>query len=66
MKRTLRRRKDEPLYKWLDRVTEYILSICINMDHYRQELRDILGEISKESYIEGVHTEQKLEKKYHR
>lgn len=66
MKRNLQRRKDEPLHKWLDRVTEDILFHCSDMDNYRPVLRDILGEISKESYIEGVHTEQKIEKKYHK
>jgi hypothetical protein len=66
MKRNLQRRKDEPLYKWLDRVTEDILFHCSDMDNYRPVLRDILGEICKESYIEGVHTEQKIEKKYHK
>lgn len=66
MKRNLQRRKDEPLHKWLDRVTEDILFHCSDMDNYRHVLRDILGEISKESYIEGVHTEQKIEKKYHK
>ena len=66
MKRNLQRRKDEPLHKWLDRVTEDILFHCSDMDNYRPVLRDILGEISKKSYIEGVHTEQEIEKKYHK
>lgn len=66
MKRSLQRKKEEPLHKWLDRVTEDILFHCGDWDNYRPELRDILGEISKESYIEGVQTERKLEKKYHK
>ena len=66
MKRSLQRRKDEPLHKWLDRMTEEILLQCSDWDNYRPKLRDILGEISKESYIEGVKTEQKLEKKYNK
>ena len=64
MKRTLKRSKDEPLHEWLDRVTEDILFHCSDWNNYRPELRNILGEISKQSYIEGVHTEQELEKKY--
>ena len=66
MKRSLQRRKDEPLHKWLDRITEEILLQCSDWDNYRPKLRDMLGEISKESYIEGVKTEQKLEKKYNK
>ena len=66
MKRSLKRRKDEPLHKWLDRMTEEILLQCSDWDNYRPKLRDMLGEISKESYIEGVKTEQKLEKKYNK
>ena len=66
MKRSLKRRKDEPLHKWLDRMTEEILLQCSDCDNYRPKLRDMLGEISKESYIEGVKTEQKLEKKYNK
>ena len=66
MKRSLHRRKDEPLHKWLDRITEEILLQCSDWDNYRPKLRDMLGEISKESYIEGVKTEQKLEKKYNK
>ena len=54
------------MHKWLDRVTEDILFHCSDMDNYRPVLRDIIGEISKESYIEGVHTEQEIEKKYHK
>ena len=66
MKRSLQRRKDEPLHKWLDRMTEEILLQCSDWENYRPKLRDMLGEISKESYIEGVKTEQKLEKKYNK
>ncbi len=54
------------MHKWLDRMTEEILYQCCDWDNYRPILRDMLGEISKESYIEGVKTEQKLEKKYNK
>lgn len=66
MKRRLRRRKDEPLCKWLDRITEEILLQCSDWDNYRPILREMLGEISKESYIEGVNAERELEKKYNK
>ena len=66
MKRSLQRRKGEPLHKWLDRMTEEILLQCSDWNNYRPILRDMLGEISKESYIEGVITEQELEKKYNK
>lgn len=59
MKRNLQRRKDEPLHKWLDRATEDILCHCADMNNYRPVLRDILGEISKESYIDGVHNRKR-------
>lgn len=66
MKRSLQRRKGELLHKWLDRMTEEILLQCSDWDNYRPILRDMLGEISKESYIEGVNTERELEKKYNK
>jgi hypothetical protein len=66
MKRSLQRHKGEPLHKWLDRMTEEILLQCSDWDNYRPILRDMLGEISKESYIEGVTTERELEKKYNK
>ena len=56
MKRSLQRRKGEPLHKWLDRMTEEILFHCTDLDNYRPILRDMLGEISIESYNEGVKT----------
>lgn len=61
MKRSLRQRKGEPLREWIDRLTEDILFHCTDLDNYRPELREILGEISKASYIKGVHAEQELE-----
>ena len=64
MKRILQRRKDEPLHEWLDRVTEDILCHYAKKDNYRPVLRNIIREISKVSYIEGVRTELKIEKKY--
>lgn len=66
MKRSPQRRKGEPLHRWLDRMTEEILLQRSDWDNYRPKLRDMLGEISKESYIEGLKTERELEKKYNK
>ena len=46
MKKQLKLKKDEPLHKWLDRIAEYW--------HFGEELRELIGEISKESYIQGT------------
>lgn len=45
MKKQLQIKKGEPLYKWVNRIAE----------HYNlsQEMKDVLSEVSKESYIHG-------------
>ena len=45
MKKELRIKKDEPLHEWLDRIADYW--------NFGTELREMLGEVSKESYIKG-------------
>ena len=45
MKKELRIKKDEPLHEWLDRIADYW--------NFGTELREVLGEVSKESYIRG-------------
>lgn len=45
MKKQLRLKKGEPLHKWLDRIAEYW--------NFDTELRELLGEVSKTSYIHG-------------
>ena len=45
MKKELRIKKDEPLHEWLDRIADYW--------NFGEELREVLGEVSKESYIRG-------------
>lgn len=45
MKKELRIKKDEPLHEWLDRIADYW--------NFDTELREVLGEVSKESYIKG-------------
>lgn len=45
MKKHLRIKKGEPLHEWLDRIADYW--------NFGDELREMLGEVSKESYIHG-------------
>ena len=45
MKKELRIKKDEPLHEWLDRIADYW--------NFGEELREVLAEVSKESYIKG-------------
>ena len=45
MKKELRIQKNEPLHEWLDRIADYW--------NFDTELREVLGEVSKESYIHG-------------
>lgn len=45
MKKQLQIKKGEPLYKWVNRIGE----------HYNlsKEMKDVLSDVSKESYIQG-------------
>lgn len=45
MKKQLKIKKGEQLYKWVNRISE----------HYNlsKEMKDVLSEVSKESYIQG-------------
>ena len=45
MKKQLQIKKGEKLHEWIDRIAKYW--------SFGEELRDILCEISKESYIQG-------------
>lgn len=45
MIKALRLKKDEPLHKWCDRIAEYY--------RFGDELREVLAEVSKASYIKG-------------
>ena len=45
MKKKLKLKKDEPLHEWLDRIANYW--------NFGSELREVLVEVSKESYIKG-------------
>lgn len=45
MKKILQIKKNEPLHEWLDRIADYW--------NFGDELREILSEVSKTSYIQG-------------
>lgn len=49
MKKLLKLQKDEKLYQWCDRLAEYLCERKRNP----AEVREILGELSKHSYIHG-------------
>ena len=56
MIKALRLKKDEPLHKWCDRIAEYY--------RFGDELREVLAEVSKASYIHGSNdTSRVLHKK---
>ena len=52
MKKQLQIKKGEPLYEWVNRIAE----------HYNlsQEMKDVLSDVSKESYIQGSVDAQKI------
>ena len=52
MKKQLQIKKGEPLYEWVNRIAE----------HYNlsKEMKDVLSEVSKESYIIGSVDAQKI------
>ena len=49
MKKLLKLQKDEKLYQWCDRLAEYLCK----RERNATEVREILGELSKHSYIHG-------------
>ena len=55
MKKQLQIKKNEPLHEWLDRIAEYW--------NFGEELREILQEISKESYLQGSNDTAKAMKR---
>lgn len=58
MKKELRRAEHENLHEWIKRISPS----CLKCD--RKEMDDILFEVCKQSYIQGVHdaTDIKIEK----
>ena len=55
MKKILQIKKNEPLHEWLDRIADYW--------NFNEELREILSEISKTSYIQGSNAAIDAQKK---
>lgn len=55
MEKALRLKKDEPLHKWLDRIAKRY--------NFGEQLREVLGEVSKISYIHGSNDAIKVIKK---
>lgn len=45
MRKDCKRKKDEPLHEWIER-------IC-NIFHIGDEIKEVITSISKESYIDG-------------
>lgn len=56
MERRLAKGKDEPLYKWCNRIAD-----ALGMN---EKQRDALSEVRKQSYIEGVNAERAMRKKF--
>ncbi len=56
MERRLAKCKDEPLYKWCERIADEL--------GMNEKQRDALSEVSKQSYIDGVNAEQAIRKKF--
>lgn len=52
MKAKIRYKKGEPLHKWIDRIADYW--------HFDEELKEVLSEVSKTSYIHGSNDAQKI------
>ena len=55
MKKQLQIKKGEPLHEWLDRIAAYW--------NFGDELREMLGEVSKTSYIHGSNDTSKALKR---
>ncbi len=53
MENTLKRRNDESLHQWISRIARQ----CVGMD--AEEIKEVLTEVSKTSYTEGVHVTMK-------
>lgn len=51
MKAKIRYKKGEPLHKWIERIADYW--------HFDEELKEVLSEVSKTSYIQGSNDAQR-------
>lgn len=60
MKKEYKKRKDENLAQWVDRLAPACQGRSLT------EVHEMISEVSKTSYIEGVHAEMEISKKYGR
>lgn len=60
MKKEYKKRKDENLAQWVDRLAPACQGRSLT------EVHEMLSELSKTSYIEGVHVADEINKKYPR
>ena len=58
MKKEHKKRKDENLAQWVARLVPCMMGKGL------AEVHDMVTEISKVSYIAGVHAQQEIDKKY--
>ena len=61
MKRNLQLKDGERLCDWCDRITDHIMAHDLD----QKTLRDIIGEVSKMSYIHGSRDTQQIFMKHH-
>jgi hypothetical protein len=59
-KKEYQKRKDENLAQWCERIA----AMCCGRS--LAEVHEMISEVSKTSYIEGVHVEMEINKKYGR
>lgn len=57
-KKDYQKRKDENLARWVERIA----AMCCGRS--LQDVHQMISEVSKTSYIEGVHAEREINNKY--
>ena len=57
-KKEYQKRKDENLARWCERIAAMCCGRSLN------EVHEMISEVSKTSYIEGVHAEREINAKY--
>lgn len=62
IKKQYQKREGEMLYEWVHRLAYDVLWSRMEPD----ERKEILSEVSKQSYFEGVHMVEEIDKKYQR
>lgn len=60
MKKEYRKRKDENLAQWVERIA----AAC--QGRSLKEVHEMISEVSKTSYFEGIEAEREIHKKYSR